>query len=199
MRVAWGIFASLMAWASSPRSGPNHQPFVTEKKIAKQFLSHRRHQLIIPRKSVGWWVSNVDDLKAWSWKQIISQRGPVGTSQKSSDDEFSEFVIPSNERMIFGNKSVWMPYLSVRECLYSMWGMVTCLVTVPISEVTSITAMEVTLFGIYIPQWFVGLDFWWFDSSHPWWNFEPSKVQHVQSNNLVRPSWTNEWGCSRRA
>ena len=45
-----------------------------------------------------------------------------------------------------------MPYLSVRECLYSMWGMVTCLVTVPISEVTSITTMEVTLFGIYIPQ-----------------------------------------------
>ena len=52
-----------------------------------------------------------------------------------------------------------MPYLSVRECLYSMWGMVTCLVTVPISEVTSITAMEVTLVEIYIPQWFVGLDF----------------------------------------
>ena len=68
MGVAWSISASLMAWASSPRSGPNHQPFVTEKKIAKQFLSHRRHQLIIPRKSVGWWVSNVDDLKAWPWK-----------------------------------------------------------------------------------------------------------------------------------
>ena len=50
------------------------------------------------------------------------------------------------------NKSVWMPYLSVRECLYSMWGTVTCLVTVLISEVTSIIATEVTLFGICIPQ-----------------------------------------------
>ena len=75
-----------------------------------------------------------------------------GTGQKSSDDEVSEFVIPNNERMIFGNKSVWMPYLSVRECLYSMWETITCLVTVPISEVTSITAMEVTLVGICIPQ-----------------------------------------------
>ena len=45
-----------------------------------------------------------------------------------------------------------MPYFSVRECLYSMWETVTCLVTVPISEVTSITAMEVTLVGICIPQ-----------------------------------------------
>ena len=42
-----------------------------------------------------------------------------------------------------------MPYLSVRECLYSMWE---TLVTVPISEVTSITAMEATLVGICIPQ-----------------------------------------------
>ena len=45
-----------------------------------------------------------------------------------------------------------MPYLSVRECLYSMWGTVTCLVTILISEVTSLTATEVTLFGICIPQ-----------------------------------------------
>ena len=30
----------------------------------------------------------------------------MGTGQKSFDDEVSEFVIPSNERMIFGNKSV---------------------------------------------------------------------------------------------
>ena len=52
-------------------------------------------------ESVGWWVSNTDDLKAWSWKQIISQRGPVGTGQKSSDDEISKLMIPSNERMIF--------------------------------------------------------------------------------------------------
>ena len=45
-----------------------------------------------------------------------------------------------------------MPYLSVREYLYSMWGTVTCLVTILISEVTSLTATEVTLFGICIPQ-----------------------------------------------
>ena len=29
----------------------------------------------------------------------------MGTGQKSFDDEVSEFVIPNNERMIFGNKS----------------------------------------------------------------------------------------------
>ena len=33
-------------------------------------------------------------------KQTVSQMGPVGTSQKSSDDEVSEFVIFSNKRMI---------------------------------------------------------------------------------------------------
>ena len=102
--------------------------------------------MIIPWKSVGWWVSNADDLKTWSWKQIISQRGSVGTGQKSSSDEVSELVIPSNERMIFGNKSVWMPYLYVSECLYSIHGMVIISITVPIVK-EFITAMEVTLFG----------------------------------------------------
>ena len=59
--------------------------------------------MIIPQKSVGWYVSNVDDLKAWSWKQILSQKGPVGTGQKFSDDEVSEFVIPSKKE-VFSKK-----------------------------------------------------------------------------------------------
>ena len=49
-------------------------------------------------KSVSWWVSNADDLKVWSWKQIISQRGLVGTDQKSSDDEVSKLRILCRER-----------------------------------------------------------------------------------------------------
>ena len=39
MRVAWSISTSLMAWASSPRSGLNHQPFVMEKKTTKESFS----------------------------------------------------------------------------------------------------------------------------------------------------------------
>ena len=36
-----------------------------------------------------------------SWKQMVSQRGPVETSQKSSNDEVSEFVIPRKKEVIF--------------------------------------------------------------------------------------------------
>ena len=36
-----------------------------------------------------------------SWKQMVSQRGPVETSQKSSNDEVSEFVIPKKKEVIF--------------------------------------------------------------------------------------------------
>ena len=36
-------------------------------------------------------------------KQTVSQMGPVGTSQKSSDDEVSEFVIPSKKE-VFSKK-----------------------------------------------------------------------------------------------
>ena len=44
-----------MAWASSPQSGSNHQPFVMKEKTAKQSpIPHKRRQLIIPLKLVGW-------------------------------------------------------------------------------------------------------------------------------------------------
>ena len=43
-------------------------------------------------------------------KQTVSQMGPVGTSQKSSDDEVSEFVIPSNKRMISEMKMCESPF-----------------------------------------------------------------------------------------
>ena len=65
------------------------------------FLSFIYIYMIFPQKSIGWWVSNTDDLKAWSWKQIISQRGPMGTGQKSSDDEVSKLIILNHERYLF--------------------------------------------------------------------------------------------------
>ena len=70
-----------------------------------------------------------------SWKQILSQKRPVGTGQKSSDDEVSEFVIPNKKGMISEIKMKKMnPYLLIEECLYSMCEMVICLVTVLIVE-----------------------------------------------------------------
>ena len=57
-----------------------------------------------------------------------------GTGQKSSDDEVSEFVIPSNKRIISGIKMSEYIYLLIKECLYSMCETVICLVTVPIVE-----------------------------------------------------------------
>ena len=44
----------------------------------------------------------------------------MGTGQKSSDDEVSEFVIPSKKEVISEIKKIWIPYLFVRECLYSV-------------------------------------------------------------------------------
>ena len=54
--------------------------------------------------------------------------------QRSSDGKVSGSVIPSKKEVYFFCGSVWMNYLFVRECLYSMRGTVTCLVTVPIIE-----------------------------------------------------------------
>ena len=88
---------------------------------------------------------NADDLKAWSWKQIISQRGLVGTGQKSSDDEVSKLMILSSERDFFWKISVWVPYLCVGECLYSIHGTVIISITVPLVK-EFITAMEVMIF-----------------------------------------------------
>ena len=58
----------------------------------------------------------------------------MGTNQKSSDDEVSEFVIPHKKEMI-SEINVWTnPYLFIEECLYSMCETVICLKTVPIVE-----------------------------------------------------------------
>ena len=50
--------------------------------------------------------------------------------QESSDGKVSLFVIPSKLEV----SEIKIPYFFVGECLYSMRGAVTCLVTVPIVE-----------------------------------------------------------------
>ena len=69
----------------------------------------------------------------------------MGIGQKSSDDEVSEFVIPSRTEVIFEIKSL-NDCLLGRECLYSIHETVIISITVPIVK-ESLTAMEVTLFG----------------------------------------------------
>ena len=49
---------------------------------------------------------SADDLGLNPEKQIVSQRGLVGTGQKSSDNEVSEFVIPSKKEVISEIKSL---------------------------------------------------------------------------------------------
>ena len=95
------------------------------------------------RESVGWWVSNTDDLKAWSWKQIISQRGPANSPPMM---KLVNLWFPVMREWFFLEISVWMPYLCASECLYSIHGTVIISITVPIVK-EFITAMEVTLFG----------------------------------------------------
>ena len=59
----------------------------------------------------------------------------MGTGQKSSDDEVSEFVILNKKQVISENKCLnESPYLLIEECLYSMCETVICLITVPIVE-----------------------------------------------------------------
>ena len=58
----------------------------------------------------------------------------MGTGQKSSDGEVSEFVILSRKEMISQIKMSEWPYLLIEECLYSMCETVICLITVPIVE-----------------------------------------------------------------
>ena len=67
IRVAWCISTSLMARASSPWSGSNHQPFVTEKKITrKSYDSHRRRQLMILPK-----ISRLVSIERWWLQDLI--------------------------------------------------------------------------------------------------------------------------------
>ena len=56
------------------------------------------------RKSIGWWVSNAGGCKIWSWKQRISQRRPVETGQRSSDDEVSKPILHDRKREFFWRK-----------------------------------------------------------------------------------------------
>ena len=55
-----------MAWASSPRSGSNHQPFVTEKKTTKESNPHRRRQLMVPSK-----ISRLVSIERWWLHDLI--------------------------------------------------------------------------------------------------------------------------------
>ena len=68
-----------------------------------------------------------------------------GTGQGSSDDEVSKLIILGRERDLFWKISVWMPYLCVGECLYSIHGTVIISITVPLVK-EFITAMEVMIF-----------------------------------------------------
>ena len=77
----------------------------------------------------------------------------MGTGQKSSDDQVSYFWTLCKEEVFSQNEIVSIPLPFIEEALYSMRGMVICLVTVPNVEesgelgVTSITAVEVTWVG----------------------------------------------------
>ena len=55
----------------------------------------------------------------------------MGTGQKSSDNEVSEFGTLSKKEVISESKNVSLLYLLIEECLYSMRGMVICLIIVP--------------------------------------------------------------------
>ena len=58
--------------------------------------------MIIPWIPVGWQVSNDDDLWAISCETTaLNRRRPVGTGQKSSDDEVSELGILYKEGVFF--------------------------------------------------------------------------------------------------
>ena len=55
----------------------------------------------------------------------------MGTGQKSSDNEVSEFGTLSKKEVISESKNVSLLYLLIEECLYSMSGTIICLITVP--------------------------------------------------------------------
>ena len=115
-----------------------------KRKLQKNFLAipHRRRQLIVPQKSVGWWVLYTDDLEAWSWKQITSQRGPVGTGQRSSDGEVSKLVIFDRGRDLFWkNKCLNALPLRGRMLILHTWN---GYITVPLVQ-EFITAVEVMI------------------------------------------------------
>ena len=89
------------------------------------------------RKSVGWWVSNAGGCKIWSWKQRISQRRPVETGQRSSDDEVSKLILHDRKMEFFWRKlkmSEWLT--SSLESVYIVFveRLLICLVIVAMVE-----------------------------------------------------------------
>ena len=75
----------------------------------------------------------------------------MGTGQKSSDDQVSYFELSVTKKCFLKSEKSPLPF--IEEALYSVWGTVICLVTVPNVEesgelgVTSITAVEVIKVG----------------------------------------------------
>ena len=116
--------------------------------------------MINTRKSVGW-ISRalmISRLLVMSWKSKHKIRGDRGRPAKNPPMVKSVFIYLffwySN---LSGN--VWIPYPPIEEPLYS--ACLRQLFLLPLwssedSEVTSITVMEVTLFGVCFPQPFIG-------------------------------------------
>ena len=175
--VTGGVPALLRAWTSSPWSCPDHFSPLSKKEIAEfnDESSNTKNSDLFPQTAPtdesfnisGLKISSVDDLKAGSWKSRYKIKGDRWRPIKSPP--MVKLVNLSFQRkrevFIFFCWSVWMNYLFVRECLYSMRGTVTCLVTIPIVEEFERfrdnfhNCHEVTLFGICIPQRLLDLTF----------------------------------------
>ena len=105
-------------------------------------------------KSVGWWVSNAGGCKIWSWKQRVSQRRPVETGQRSSDDEVSKLILHNRKREFFWRKlkvSEWLT--SSLESVYIVFveQLLICLVIVAMVEGCNRSSLLVSV--LYRSKW----------------------------------------------
>ena len=121
-----------MAWASSPRSGPNHLAFYHRKTNYKTIGSpHRRRQLMMFQESVRQMFQILMILKTWKIK-TRNQRRLGLTNHKPSDDKvsfsFLGYRIPKFWELC---KEKTCPYFVGNGCIYSVVEAVTCLVTSP--------------------------------------------------------------------
>ena len=93
--------------------------------------------MILPKISRLVWVSNAGGCKIWSWKQRISQRRPVETGQRSSDDEVSKLILHDRKREFFWRKLKMFEWLtSSLESVYIVFveRLLICLVIVAMVE-----------------------------------------------------------------